>query len=334
MKKIFMLTLIMFIFVGCGSRTNEEAAYTIPEIFPFEENTKYILTSDQEIGNQEIFTTYVNNNRMQQKIVAPNNEITAVLEYDNGELRQIYSFLEHYLYEDLTDVQPNMNIVILSEPLIVGNSWETGDSDGISTITSIDEIIQTPMGDLETIEVTTEFRNGDRVTEYFAPGLGIVKTEYTTTTPDATINVTSFLSEVVRNKGLEVQTFFYYPDDMALDLTEEQKVLTIETNQNFISLFENALKEVPVSSEYSILNDETQINSITIDRASDLVTVDFTSNFTDNVGGAGHEDLLLQGLANTFGSFYSVNNFGITLDGNNYESGHFYFDEGEFISVY
>lgn len=334
MKKIFMLTLIIFIFVGCGSSNNNEATFTIPEIFPFEENTRHILTSEQEIGNQEIFTTYVNGNRMQQKIVAPNNEITAVLEYDNGELRQIYSFLEQYLYEDLTDVQPNMNIVMLKEPLIVGNSWETGDSNGLSTITSVDEIIETPMGELETIEVTTEFRNGDFVTEYFAPGIGIVKTEYTTTTPDATINVTSFLNEVIRNEGLEVTTIFYYPDDMILNLTEEEKVLTIETNQDFTDLFENALREVPLNSEYSIINNETQINNITIDRELDVVIVDFTSNFLDNVGGAGYENLLLQGLAYTFGNFYSVGNFGITLDGNNYQSGHFYFEEDEFISIY
>jgi|GEM_PF-1047667 len=354
MKKLLSMIFIMAMFVGCapnndganepsgvgadnaiGSGVDDEIdneiVGTILDFFPFAENTTVRSSSDLLAGNQDIFTGHINNNRKQQRIVTHNIEMTAVLEYADGYLRQIFSFPHHYVFEDITDIASNTNIVILSEPLRLGHSWEAGDADGVSTITSVDSIVQTPMGEMEAIEVTTEFRNGDVERIYFARGIGIIKTDYTTTTQGNTIHVTTYLEEVISG-GLEVNKILFFPDDMILDLDNEIRTVTIETNQDFIPLFEDTLRQAPEGRQAGLIDDNVNINSIELDRNNNLVTVDFSSNFIDNLGGGGHEELVLQALASTFGMFYRVENFRITLDGNNYESGHFEMGDDEFIT--
>ena len=337
MKKIILFMFTIFLFTGCGNRNNNEIVGTIEDFFPFVEGATYIFVSDDLIGNQEYFTSYVNGNKMQQRITAHNNETTVVLENSNGKLVQTFSFLEHYLYEDVTKAYENMSLVILSEPLKLDHSWDRGTSPigenfGTSTITSIDSVVETPMGTFNAIEVTTEMENGIE-TAYYARDIGLIKIDYTTTSPDATITVVSYLDDIIMGQGFEVTQEFYFLDNMLMDFVAEERELKIGANHNFIGMFENELRRVNSEDALPILNADTNINYIQIDRRNSLVTVDFSSNFLDNVSGSTQEDMVLQALASTFGRFYNVDNFLITLDGNNYESGHFSFDEDNLITV-
>ena len=49
--------------------------------------------------------------------------------------------------------------------------------------------------------------------------------------------------------------------------------------------------------------------------------------------GSGYEAMLLQALARTFGGWYGVKSVVLTIDGDNYSSGHIYFEDGEAILI-
>ena len=336
MKKIFLILLLLFT-TACGAANNQNGEIepnlndivgTILDFFPFEENTTFVIASEDTPNlNQEIFTSHLSGNRVQQRIIAENLDITLVLEVGDGLLRQIYMFSDFPVFEDITDVSPNMDLVLLQEPLALGNYWNTGDMGGISTITNVNVPVETPVATFtETIQVTTVFPNGDSSVSYFAIGHGIVQDSYTTTFADVTSSFKTNLAEV-RRGGLEVAIPVFFPDDQVMSLDTSILPITINTNQDMVTLFNYILPQF--LEDLSITN----VNSINVDREASLVHVDFSQSFLDISMGASYELLLLDSIANTFGFFYNVDNFRITLDGNNYESGHLLFTDSDYLPV-
>ena len=49
--------------------------------------------------------------------------------------------------------------------------------------------------------------------------------------------------------------------------------------------------------------------------------------------GSGYEGMILQSIANTFGGYFNTDKVILTIDNQLYESGHFAFQEGEYITV-
>lgn len=336
----FVIILVIFV-VACGQAPNEneethinnneqetDTVGTIRDFFPFEENVTFVITSeDMPEINQEIFTTFINGNFIQQRVTAENIDILNILEISDNTLKQVFSFNEYTVFSDWTNnFTPNMDLIILQEPLSLGNFWDNN-MGGISTITDVNVPVSTPAGNFtNTIQVTTIFNNGDHSVSYFAHGHGMVSDSYTTTFQETTVSVTQHLSEV-RQGGIDIFVPVFFPDENLIELEVEMVQTTINTNQNFVYLFNDLLPQ-SIPNLYN-----TSINNITLNVDEDYIIVDFSQNFLEIEMGASFESMLLESLANTFGFFYGVTNFRITLDGNIYESGHFLFEDNQFIRV-
>ncbi|MCL1935714.1 MAG: GerMN domain-containing protein [Defluviitaleaceae bacterium] len=328
--KSFFIILFLFIITSCGITPTPQGTSEISRFFPFEENTTFVIESEEFPDiNQRIFTAFVNGDRIQQSVSAPNLDFTIVLEKDGDSLRQIYSFSEHRIFEDITNILPTTDIIILQEPFIVGHSWRTEMMDGgTSTITGVGLEITTPFRTFtDVIEVTTYFDNTDDYTViHFAPNYGIILDSYRTTFGENVFSANTHLAQVI-NGPLEYEMVVFYPNEELTNIDFDIINVQINTNQDFISFFNSIIRENIPS-----LNHVT-LNSINVDRSLSKVHVDFAANFLDFNVGATAESMLLNSLANTFGLFYHVQNFHITINGENYSSGHILFGDGEYIEV-
>ena len=356
MKKLILLAAALF-FVGCsraeaptsdsgvvGGGTIEQPADpqgevvgTISDFFPFEENVMFTIAPVDSIEgitatDQQIFTTIINGDRIQQRIMAPNIDNTVVLDRSGGTLTQEFIFQDFYLFEDVTMSPSNMHLVILQEPLMIGHSWsnEFEEHPGTATITDVNVEITTPAGTFtDAIEVTTEFENGDTAVTHFAKGHGQIRDTYSTAMVDlegnaTPISITTELTKVSRGP-LVGNMYVFGPDDQIMTLETTGVEIEVNTNQNFETLFADVLSNT--------LIEQMSINKITIDRELSLSHVDFSNPFELVNFGVSYEELFLNALANTFGNFFYTENFRITINGQNYSSGHFTFADGEYIHI-
>ena len=60
-----------------------------------------------------------------------------------------------------------------------------------------------------------------------------------------------------------------------------------------------------------------------------MVHVDFSTDLSAMNAGSGIEAMTLQGIVNTIGDYYHVDEVLLTLDNEPYESGHILLNEGE-----
>lgn len=294
-----------------------EVMGTIADFFPFKENTALILEYEREPQKLEIFTAFVNENRIQRHLRFEGgviSEATEVLEKDNGILRQI-AFFNYFVFEDITDIEPQIDIIILKEPLVVGTAWENPDN--TVTITACNVDIITPAGDFRTLEITTVDNNNNVTVAYYAIGYGLIVYR------DREIMQLT----AIREGYFTVRRPLFFPDDMLMDLDTRVHDFLIHTDRSSVELFNEAL---PLAIED--LN-HTRVNSIEINREASLITVDFDPGILNINMGTSYEYLILRSLASTFGHFYNVSYFRITLNGENYVSGHFWFDDDETIIV-
>ena len=334
--KILPIAAVAIFITACGQQENNQTGQPISDFFTFEPNTTFLIHNlDEELEhlNQEIFTSHISadGSRIQQRISVFNIEATVVLENSNGSLRQIFAWSETPVWHDITGINEFMEIVILQEPLILGHSWNNGVG-GISEITATNLEITTPVGIFEdVIEVTTTFPGlDDYVISLFAPGHGTISETYRSTLVyqgQEIISIGETQLSSVRTGGLPVTIDVFYMDDNLMSLEHIPVNVEIQTNQDFVSLFSDIIANHMPSISH------TTINNIYVDMLNSLVTVDFASDFFPINLGAGAEGLMLSSLANTFGMFYGLENFLITIDGANYESGHILFEEGETIQI-
>jgi len=332
MAAVFFVGMSIFA-TGCDNGYEE---LRIEDFFVFEENTLRVTEFENEDLRNEEFNIFLSDNRVQQLVTLSQgddilNETTLVLEKYDGALR-VVSWEFGHVFEDITGAEPLEPTIVLQEPLVVGTTWEQGGfAGGVSEITSVGETVETPLGTFENvIEVTTRLPNDGFSVQHFAVGYGMIQDSYFVVQEDITIGeiewqgrertASTYLSEVRRNTANRVSSHVFVPGATPIPIE-----VAVYTNTDFVELFSDLL----VRS--SILSNSVTLNSVELDRAKSLVIADFSANFLDYVGGSSEEMALLESLANTFGKFYRIHNFSITLDGENYESGHFQFDEDTFV---
>jgi len=347
----FLITIMIaaLFIVGCNNEPPApEPVGTIADFFPFHENT--LIAFDDPVGpwGSLFYTIYTDGNRMQRLTRVGQFSVTEVFEIYEGELRVVYANTQASGFERMIDNRNETPMIILKEPLVVGNSWAThsgpipdGIARGYSTITSVDVEIETPYGTVTAIEVSTEFDHGATSVDFFAKGMGLVQSGFSTLGFESERGDTRFVQEdlqvdlvlraITENTSFDVDYFVIFPNETADDLDFTYDTFQFMTNDDIIPVFEDILRN-PGEREFGLISDNTTINSIDVtwrpnpdNPQFNMATVhlDLSSDFvTDMNVGAAYELLLLESIEFTMREFFNAHEFVLTVDGQPHIAGH------------
>jgi len=106
-----------------------------------------------------------------------------------GEIRRVYFTGEFYTRESLMDAKENRQEIVLKTPLSPGQKWEN--SNTTKTIEQVALEVTVPAGTFKQVVKVVSVQKGStwRGYEYYAPGVGLIKYEYT----DGTDTISSLL---------------------------------------------------------------------------------------------------------------------------------------------
>ncbi|ATD54995.1 GerMN domain-containing protein [Clostridium chauvoei] len=132
-------------------------------------------------------------------------------------------------------------------------------------------------------------------------------------------------------KNRDVRLYYY---DVNLDkLVYLDTVIEIK-DKAVATAIVNALKSPSNNKITPAISSKINIKSASVDLDNDLIRIDFTDNFVKEQNlGSGPEAMTLQAIVNTLGYNFNVNKVKITLGGKPYNSGHFSYNENEYIPV-
>lgn len=273
------------------------------EFFPFSEGTKLNYTSTSDSKTVEATVKSVSDNTM-----VISHEKDSKIEFSNEGIQLDGGF-------------------ILKLPVQKNASWDS--SNGKVTIKNTGYILGSPIGNLNTVEVSVEGGN----TYYIAKNLGIVKIE---TSDKKVYELTSISSDISKSsetngsagadegassEEYKVSKLYYYDAE-----ADGMVYYATEGNVNESSaprFFEDKFKNPPNENVGQILPPSTKINSIKVDKEKSMVTMDVSEAFTDSMNlGASSETGILQGIANTLGDTYGCKSIVITVNGGEFTTGH------------
>lgn len=353
MRKYHILVIILLIlpimFAGCKkTKTMEEEKTsedlntdnnlkekvvtkieTIEDYFPFKEN---IIMDYEGIGNefaeQIVFFEYIEGNKAQIKIFNPGTVAVKVLEYDKGELREIYSEGEFYHIENMIDKTGETSNIILKEPLKPGTSW-TVEGGYKRAITGVNVNLELSNENVKALEVTTQLGDGRNLLDYYVKDIGHVASIY----KDGEFVVETLLKEI-KNSPYETEIRFYYPLYEDIKTAYIDRKIVFNTNDNIKDILESNFQNPQSERIIPVISKNTKINSLKFERGNGIVRVDFSNELlTDMNAGSGLEAELLKSIVNSLGDYYGVDRVYISIEGKPYSSGHFEIKEDEFFEV-
>ena len=124
----------------------------------------------------------------------------------------------------------------------------------------------------------------------------------------------------------------YYPDE------KQEKLITRDVNLDLKSSDKNE-KILDELKKNEVIKSDTEIKNINLENESaqdenKILCIDFKNEFInlDEVG-AESEDLILKSILKTFAEVYNVKKIRLTIDGENYESGHIEMEDGDYFDV-
>ena len=247
----------------------------------------------------------------------------------DGEVRIAVERSELYAREDLSLLPSEGDgEILLKEPLKVGTTWYV--DGGIRSITDLKARVDTPAGSFSAIEVTT-IGNDTATRQYYAPGIGLVKTIRTGAFED-----TSVLGTRTTGQPEPMNLTLYYPKmtDTKVVVTSEMTQAKLYSNDLLTDLLADCFRHPAETDTMPLMSENTKIRSMSQDPVSGIVTIDFSKEFISEMNaGSETEAAILQCVANTAGSVYCASGVIITIDGQLYESGHIAFKQGESIAV-
>lgn len=193
--------------------------------------------------------------------------------------------------------------------------------------------MEVPYGTFHALEITT-YHTDTTERHYYVKGLGLVKSDFFLNSDPAT-TISSLLETVETDVSFSQTVRIYHPDFNNDRLVYVSNNLELYTNETPLSEFESLLREVPDGSGLQpVISNNTILLGIDYNRDAGIVTVNFSSEFISEMNaGAQLESMLLSSVANTFGHYYQTNKVIITIEGTSYSSGHFYFENGEYLNA-
>lgn len=307
-----------------------EINQTLADWMPRLEN---VLYSYQGFGNEyaafEWMPQFNQDNYYQLTLDNGGTTVVEVYEYSEDEIVRVFarpgtSFRDNFTVIDAIDAYKE-NEVVLKSPIAVGTSWSTDQAD--YEITSIDEEIQVPAGDFQTIEVTIVY-DEIVVKRYYAENVGLVY-EWTETEG---FEVESKLESIEQDLVETIPLTVYQSDDQVMGLDRVSAEIRLSTNDPArMALQELLTGEAEGFENIYLLPDGTEINYLFLND-EDIVEVDLSSEYITNMNtGSSGESFYLTGLGNTLSQYYGVEKVLLTIDGENYEGGHILLRDGEYL---
>lgn len=303
---------------------------SIKDYYPFLLNTdSYYEGEGNEYASFHMYTDFIDEsqNRTQIRMNNGGSETVQVIQNKDGKLSIILSQEETYYRDNLLDkaeVDSNEQILLM-EPLVTGTGWVLPDGRERS-ITGTDVLINTPLGDFNALEVTTEEITGT-TQDYYVKDMGLV---YRLTYLGDT-KITSVLTERKTNTPF-TQTANIYHWNLDEEMQREEIKLEFYTNDVTRAKFEEYLKSSEINDQ-ALISANTKINSMYLG-TDNIAYIDFSKELvTEMNAGTGYESYILQCITNTIGNYYSVEEVYITTEGEPYESGHIELYEGETFKV-
>lgn len=371
MKKTEILLLIMvLIFVGflaaCGSNNGEENGEAIPpngeeeengeedhgedegeengeenneqalssyDYYPFLQNIRLHYDGEgSEFVAESVHFDYIYEDRAQIRRQTGGTTLLEVIHYNEGKVYSVLQEGESYQREsfyniDLEDAE-NAEILIM-EPIEVGTKWEV--RDGVQReITNVGMVLETYVGEFEVIEVTT-YEEDSTFTVYYGKDYGKVKTVFEA---DET-EIYAELVEVEEEYAPVQEVTFFYPEFNEDRLVYFSEEIRFDTNVEVEDLFEEYFSRSPRedSEEYTaLMSENTRINFIRLNREDFAGHIDFSEEFIAEMNaGTSLESMILSSVVRTIGDYFMVEEVKLTVEGEPYASGHFEFEEGEYL---
>jgi len=338
MKKIYKITIMLICIItliGCSPKPDGNGdgteQLTVSDYFPIRDNTRYIYEGyGNEYAAYQATVDYSQDDKIQQRINNGGTEIVTVFKIADGKVTKVFSRGETYFRQNFMDEQSNgPEEIILMEPIEVGTSWTAGDSQ--TTITSLDKEVETPYGTYDALEVTAEGTDAKTI-NYYVKDIGLIKTIYI----GADYEVSSALSSIDEEVSFTQTVRFYYPN------IDDEKYYYVDIDIDFMTndstgdVLCGLYKQMPENTNITVgkvFSANTVINSIYLN-SDGIVYLDLNRSFlTEMNAGSGYEGMILQSIANTFGGYFNTDKLILTIDGQLYESGHFAFQKGEYITV-
>ena len=128
------------------------------------------------------------------------------------------------------------------------------------------------------------------------------------------------------------KTKIYYPDEKQEKLITRNINLDLETENKSDKILNELKKNKVIKSDAEIKNISWK-NEFEQEE-NKILCIDFTNEFInlDEVGSES-EDLILKSILKTFAEAYDVKKIRLTIDGENYESGHIEMEDGDYFNV-
>ena len=348
MKKVLALFLSALLFAsafGCAPKQTEGAASPSPsaaesvapsdeagmaaDYCPAAENAHYVYQGEgSEYASYDVYVDYTSETRIQQRVNNGGTVLARVVEIADGKVTCVYSQEESYYRENALLKSDGRQEVLLMDPIKTGTTWTLIDG-SVCTITGTDVSVETPSGAYSAVAVETIYSSGGKTVEYYAKGIGLVKTVST----GEGYEVSSSLSEIQKDVPFSQTVRFYYPEGNDGKIYYKDLELSFRTNDVTRTALETAYKQPFEGIPGTVLSDNTKINSLYLNDDG-MVYIDLSRDFvTEMNAGAGYETQILQCVANTFGSYYGADKVILTIDNSLYESGHIKLNQGEYLTV-
>lgn len=309
----------------------------IENYFKFTDNTLYQFTQKNGSSmNKDQFVAYSDFDTVQYSVYSlsvGDEWYNQVFEVKNGEIRCIVSDMKYKqnvnLLEYNSDEEP---IVVLKEPVALNNTWKIGSGDAEATITKVDYDVKTPCGLYKTVEVTTDYKNGNYKKEYYSETMGLVR--IININNDGTTTDVELTEAVSLSAGLDRAMYVYYLENGTFN--DEPILVQYQqpTNKAVKDVFTEILRESKDTNYKPLISPYTKINSIKLDNDLRVVHVDLSKEFLDYTSkNKSTETKHLNALANTFCRYYQVLNLKLTIDGQPYSSANFKLGENDTIKA-
>lgn len=351
-KVVFLVLVAVLLLSACGEEVGEKLDDLESEVNreeEYEETNKTELSAvnffsvkadtlktfggeGSEYAEFSTYAEYIKDDMVQVRNMNPGTDSVFVYEIQEGKVKQVFSEGETYYFLDHTK-RENTSEIIIKSPIKEGTSWSIPDG-RTRTITAIDKEIEVPFGTFEAVEITIEGESFITV-EHYAKDIGLIKTTFSSTETDVDFQVISYLEDIQEGVSRTQNLTLYYPDFTNDTLVYMQRSVDIKTNDDIEDIFEKEFKNIPENKDLTpLISDNVSILGVLFDADQNAAYIDFSSELIEEMNaGAALESMILTSIVNNMGDYFRTEKVMVTINGEPYQSGHIYMEEGEYMTV-